>query len=228
MDLYQPAERSDEGLTTGQLAIEKFAIGQAVPRVEDPLLLRGHGRYTDDVSLPGQAYAVMVRSRHAHGVIRAINTDAARKMPGVLAVYTSADLEGYGPLKCNMPLKSRDGSPLKKPWRGALAKNKVRYVGDPVACVIAETVFAAKDAAEAIEIDIDPLTAVVTPGEAVREGAPLLYDDVPGNIPLDFHFGDTAAVDAAFAAAAHVTRLNLLNSRVVVNAMEPRAAVGEL
>jgi aerobic carbon-monoxide dehydrogenase large subunit len=225
MDLYQPAERSDEGLTTGQLAIEKFAIGQAVPRVEDPMLLRGHGRYTDDVSLPGQAFAVMVRSRNGHGLIRAVNTDTARKMPGVLAVYTSADLEGYGPLKCNMPLKSRDGSPLKKPWRGALAKDKVRYVGDPVACVIAETVFAAKDAAEAVEIDIDPLTAVVTPGEAAREGAPLLYDDVPGNVPLDFHFGDTAAVDAAFASAAHVTRLNLLNSRVVVNAMEPRAAV---
>jgi len=225
MDLYQPAERSDEKLTAGQLAVEKFAIGQAVPRVEDPMLLRGHGRYTDDVSLPGQAYAVMVRSRNGHGVIRTINADAARKMPGVLAVYTAADLEGYGPLKCNMPLKSRDGSPLKKPWRGALAKDKVRYVGDPVACVIAETVFAAKDAAEAVEIDIDPLTAVVTPGEAAREGAPLLYDDVPGNVPLDFHFGDTAAVDATFASAAHVTRLNLLNSRVVVNAMEPRAAV---
>ena len=225
MDLYQPAVRSDERLTTGQLALEKFAIGQSVPRSEDPMLLRGQGRYTDDVSLPGQAYAVMVRSRNGHGVIRAINADAARKMPGVLGVYTAADLEGYGPLKCNMPLKSRDGSPLKKPWRGALAKDKVRYVGDPVACVIAETVFAAKDAAEAVEIDIDPLTAVIAPAEAAREGAPLLYDDVPGNIPLDFHFGNTAAVDAAFAAAAHVTRLNLLNSRVVVNAMEPRAAV---
>ena len=225
MDLYQPAVRSDERLATGQLALEKFAIGQSVPRSEDPMLLRGQGRYTDDVSLPGQAYAVMVRSRNGHGVIRAINADAARKMPGVLGVYTAADLEGYGPLKCNMPLKSRDGSPLKKPWRGALAKDKVRYVGDPVACVIAETVFAAKDAAEAVEIDIDPLTAVVAPAEAAREGAPLLYDDVPGNIPLDFHFGNTAAVDAAFASAAHVTRLNLLNSRVVVNAMEPRAAV---
>ena len=225
MDLYQPAVRSDERLTTGQLALEKFAIGQSVPRSEDPMLLRGQGRYTDDVSLPGQAYAVMVRSRNGHGVIRAINADAARKMPGVLGVYTAADLEGYGPLKCNMPLKSRDGSPLKKPWRGALAKDKVRYVGDPVACVIAETVFAAKDAAEAVEIDIDPLTAVIAPAEAAREGAPLLYDDVPGNIPLDFHFGNTAAVDAAFASAAHVTRLNLLNSRVVVNAMEPRAAV---
>ena len=225
MDVYQRAERPGEGLTTGQLAIEKFAIGQAVPRVEDPMLLRGHGRYTDDVSLPGQAYAVMVRSRNGHGLIRAIRTEAARAMPGVLAVYTAGDLEGYGPLKCNMPLKSRDGSPLKKPWRGALAKDKVRYVGDPVACVIAETVFAAKDAAEAVDIDIDPLTAVVTPGEAVREGAPLLYDDVPGNVPLDYHFGDSAAVEAAFAAAAHVTRLRLLNSRVVVNAMEPRAAV---
>ena len=143
------------------MAIEKFAVGQSVPRSEDPMLLRGQGRYTDDVSLPGQAYAVMVRSRNAHGVIRAINTDAARKMPGVLAVYTAADLEGYGPLKCIVPLKNRDGSPMKKPWRGALAKDKVRYVGDPVACVIAETVFAAKDAAEAVEIDIDPLAAVV-------------------------------------------------------------------
>src|SRR5262249_36628546 len=106
MDLNELAERSDEGFSTGELAIKKFALGQAVPRVEDPMLLRGCGRYTDDVSLPGQAYAVMVRSRHGHGVIRAINTDAARKMPGVLAVYTSADLAGYGPLKCNMPLKS--------------------------------------------------------------------------------------------------------------------------
>jgi carbon-monoxide dehydrogenase large subunit len=225
MNLHQSPERPAEKLTTGQLAVEKFAVGQSVPRSEDPMLLRGEGRYTDDVSLPGQAYAVMVRSRNGHGVIRAINTDAARKMPGVLAVYTAADLEGYGPIKCNMPLKSRDGSPLKKPWRGALAKDKVRYVGDPVACVIAETVFAAKDAAEAVEVDIDPLAAVVSLEAAAREGAPLLYDDVPGNIPLDYHFGNTAAVDAAFAAAAHVTRLKLLNSRVVVNAMEPRSAL---
>ena len=225
MNLHQSPERPAEKLTTGQLAVEKFAVGQSVPRSEDPMLLRGQGRYTDDVSLPGQAYAVMVRSRNGHGVIRSINTDAARKMPGVLAVYTAADLEAYGPLKCNMPLKSRDGSPMKKPWRGVLAKDKVRYVGDPVACVIADTVFAAKDAAEAVEIDIDPLAAVVSLEAAAREGAPLLYDDVPGNIPLDYHFGNTAAVDAAFAAAAHVTRLKLLNSRVVVNAMEPRSAL---
>jgi carbon-monoxide dehydrogenase large subunit len=225
MNLHQSPEQPAEKLSTGQLAVEKFAVGQSVPRIEDPMLLRGHGRYTDDVSLPGQAYAVMVRSRHGHGVIRAINTEAARKMPGVLAVYTAADLEGYGPLKCNMPLKSRDGSPLKKPWRGALARDKVRYVGDPVACVIAETVFAAKDAAEAVEIDVDPLAAVIGLEDAARAGAPLLYDDVPGNVPLDYHFGNTAAVDAAFASAAHVTRLKLVNSRLVVNAMEPRAAV---
>jgi carbon-monoxide dehydrogenase large subunit len=150
MNLHQSPEQPAEKLSTGQLAVEKFAVGQSVPRIEDPMLLRGHGRYTDDVSLPGQAYAVMVRSRHGHGVLRAVNTEVARKMPGVLAVYTAADLDGYGPLKCNMPLKSRDGSPLKKPWRGALATDKVRYVGDPVACVIAETVFAAKDARPSI------------------------------------------------------------------------------
>jgi Aldehyde oxidase and xanthine dehydrogenase, a/b hammerhead domain len=105
MNLHQSPERPAEKLTTGQLAVEKFAVGQSVPRIEDPMLLRGQGRYTDDVGLPGQAYAVMVRSRHGHGVIRAINTTAARQMPGVLAVYTAADLEGYGPLKCNMPAR---------------------------------------------------------------------------------------------------------------------------
>jgi len=208
-----------------RLAVEKFAIGQSLPRSEDPTLLRGEGRYTDDVSLPGQAYAVMVRSRNAHGNIRAIHLDAARGMPGVLGVYTAADLQAYGPLKCIIPFKNRDGSPMKKPWRGALAKDKVRYVGDPVACVVAESVLAAKDAAETVEIDIEPLPAVIAADEAVRDDAPLLYDDVPGNVPLDYHFGDTAAVTAAFARAAHVTRLDILNSRVVVNAMEPRAAL---
>ena len=228
MNLHQPADRqarSTADLATEQLAIERFAVGQAVPRSEDPMLLRGQGRYTDDINLPRQAYAVMVRSRNGHGLIRAIRTGAARKMPGVLAVYTAADLEGYGPLKCSVPLKNRDGSPMKRPWRGALAKDKVRYVGDPVACVIAETVLAAKDAAEAVEVDIDSLAAVVTAEDAARDGAPLLYDDVPDNVPLDYHYGDSAAVDAAFAAAPHVTRLKLRNSRVVVNAMEPRAAV---
>jgi carbon-monoxide dehydrogenase large subunit len=229
MNLHRPADRqadkSAADSAADRLTLEKFAVGQSVPRSEDPMLLRGHGRYTDDVSLPGQAYAVMVRSRHAHGVIRALDAQAARKMPGVLAVYTAADLDGYGPLKCIVPLKNRDGSPMRKPWRGALAKDKVRYVGDPVACVIAETVLAAKDAAEAVALEIEALPSVVSAEDAVRDGAPLLYDDVPHNVSLDFHYGDSAAVEAAFAKAAHVTRMKLLNSRVVVNAMEPRAAL---
>jgi aerobic carbon-monoxide dehydrogenase large subunit len=230
MNLHRPAQRQANELPRGdlqaeRLAVEKFAIGQSLPRSEDPMLLRGEGRYTDDVSLPSQAYAVMVRSRNAHGNIRAINVQAARSMPGVLGVYTAADLQAYGPLKCIIPFKNRDGSPMRKPWRGALAKDKVRYVGDPVAFVVAETVLAAKDAAEGVEVEIEPLPAAITAEEAVRDGAPLLYEDVPGNVPLDYHFGDTAAVAAAFAKAAHITRLNLLNSRVVVNAMEPRAAL---
>src|SRR5271155_4216429 len=106
MNLHQPAPQQADELTADRLAVTKFAIGQSVPRSEDPMLLRGEGRYTDDVSLPGQAYAVMVRSRNAHGTIRAIGADAARKMPGVLGVYTAADLEGYGALKCVVPLKN--------------------------------------------------------------------------------------------------------------------------
>jgi carbon-monoxide dehydrogenase large subunit len=230
MNLHQPADRqadklaADE-LATERLAVEKFAVGQSVPRSEDPMLLRGKGHYTDDVSLPGQAYAVMVRSRNAHGIIGAIDADAARKMPGVLGVYTAADLQGYGPLKCIVPFKNRDGSPMKKPWRGALATDKVRHVGDPVAFVVAETVLAAKDAAEAVLLEIEALPAVISAEDAARDGAPLLYDDVPGNVSLDYHYGDADAVNAAFAAAAHVTRLKLVNSRIVVNAMEPRAAL---
>jgi carbon-monoxide dehydrogenase large subunit len=167
----------------------------------------------------------MVRSRNAHGILRAIALEAAAAMPGVLGIYTAADLQSYGPLKCVVPFKNRDGSPMKKPWRGALAKDKVRYVGDPIACVVAETLNAAKDAAEAVEPDIEVLPAVVLAEDAARPDAPLIYDDVPGNVALDYHYGDTDAVKAAFAAAAHVVRLNLVNSRVVVATIEPRAAV---
>ena len=207
----------------------KYAIGQPVPRSEDPILVRGEGRFTDDVSVQGQAYAVIVRSRHAHGIIKKIDTEAARKMKGVLGVYTGADLaaSGYGTLKCIVPFKNRDGSEMKKPPRHALATDRVRFVGDPVAFVVAETVNQAKDAAEAVEIDIETLPAVTDPEQAAQANAPQLYDDVPGNVALDYHHGDTEAVNAAFAKAAHVTRLKIVNNRVVVNAMEPRAAVGE-
>jgi carbon-monoxide dehydrogenase large subunit len=208
-------------------ALQKFGVGQPVPRVEDPRLVRGAGRYSDDVNLPGQAYAVVVRSRHAHGIIRNIDVAPARKMPGVLGAYTGHDLAaaGFGTLACLVPFKNRDGSDMRKPPRPGLATDKVRFVGDPIACVVAETAAQARDAAEAVVVDIEPLPAVAEPSEAVRPDAPQLYDEAPGNVALDYHFGDAEKVAAAFAAAAHVTRLSLVNSRIVVAALEPRAAV---
>jgi len=206
---------------------QKFAIGQPVSRKEDPVLLRGEGSYTDDLNLPGQLHAVFVRSRYAHGVLRGVDTSEAKGMPGVLAVLTAADLEAGGikPMQA-IAGKRVDGSQPPRPRQMALATAKVRYVGDPVACVVAETIQQAKDAAEAVLLDVDPLPAVTTASEAAAPGAPQLHDEAPGNLFLDFHHGDTAAVDAAFARAAHVTRLALRNSRVVVSAMEPRSAIG--
>ena len=209
------------------LSLNKFGVGQPVPRSEDSTLVRGAGYYADDVSRPGQVYAVIVRSVVAHGNIRGIDTAAAKAMPGVIAVYTAADLAGYGPLKSTLPLKNRDGSPIRYTPRPALSGDKVRYVGDAVACVIAETVAQAKDAAEAVVLDLEPLPPVLTPADAVKHGAPLLFDAVPNNIALDYHYGDTAKVAEAFAKAKHVTRLTTSNQRMVVNAMEPRAAIGE-
>jgi len=217
----------DERTTEPALSLTKFGIGQPVRRTEDPRLVRGEGSYTDDLARPGEAYAVMVRSREPHGVIRAIDTGAPKGMPGVLAVYTAADLSAYGPLKCNLPLKSRDGSPIRYTPRPALAADKVRFVGDPIACVVAETLAQAKDAAEAISIDIEPLKPVLNPADAVKPGAPLVFDEVPNNTALDYHYGDSAKVAEAFARAKHVTRLETSNQRMVVNAMEPRAAIGE-
>jgi carbon-monoxide dehydrogenase large subunit len=225
MNLQSSAKDRADQLMADRMAVEKFAVGQSVPRKEDPMLLRGQGHYTDDIALPGQVYAVMVRSQNAHGVIRSIDVEAARKMPGVLGVYTAADLKDYGPLKCVVPFNNRDGSPMKKPLRTALAIDKVRYVGDPIAFVVAETLLAAKDAAEAVIVDVETLPAVVSAEGAASAGAPQLYNDVPGNISLDYHYGDAEAVKAAFAKAAQVTKLSLVNSRLVVSAMEPRAAL---
>jgi carbon-monoxide dehydrogenase large subunit len=203
-----------------------YAVGQSPLRKEDSRLLRGQGRYTDDVNLPGQAYAYMVRSSVAHGRIKSIDASTAKAMPGVLAVVTGADLAGYGTLQSALPFKSRDGSDLKKPPRPALPTDKVRFVGDPIACVVAQTLAQAKDAAEAVVIDIDPLPVVTTPEQAVAAGAPALFDDVPRNICLDFHYGDSEKVEAAFAGAAHRVKLRLVNNRLVVNTIEPRAAIG--
>ena len=217
----------DDRTTDAALSLTKFGIGQPVRRSEDPTLVRGEGRYTDDTHSTGQTYAVMVRSNVAHGRIRGIETAAAKAMPGVLAVYTAADLTGYGGLKCNLPLKNRDGTPIRYTPRPALAGDKVRYVGDPVACVIAETIVQAKDAAEAVALDIDPLPAVISARAAAQPGAPKVWDDVPGNIALDYHHGDTEKVAEAFAKAAHVVKLPLVNQRLVVNSIEPRSAIGE-
>src|SRR5438552_12574133 len=205
--------------------MSSHGIGERVQRTEDPVLLRGQGRYTDDVNEPGQAYAYIVRSQHAHGVLKGIDVQAAREMPGVLAIYTAADLAAYGPHKCALDFKMRDGTPMKRPVRKSLADGKVRYVGDPVACVVAESALHAKDAAEAVELDIEPLPAVATASAAARPGAPQLYDDVPGNVQLDFLFGAPAQVAEALRNAFHISRLTRRNTRVVVAAMEPRAAL---
>src|ERR1700751_2412659 len=180
------------------IALQKYGVGQPVRRKEDNTLVRGNGKYTDDFNLPGQAYAWMVRSSHAHGIIKGIETSAAKAMPGVLGVWTAADLAsaGYGPYTCGLPLKNRDGTPLLQTNRTALMSDKVRYVGDPVAFVVAETLAQARDAAEAVVVDIDPLPAVTEPEEAAKPGAPQLYDHIPNNVVLDYHYGDTAKVEA--------------------------------
>jgi len=212
-----------------QFVEEKYGVGQPVPRKEDPMLLRGEGRYSDDLNLASQAHAVMVRSSFAHGVIRSIDTSQAKAMPGVLAVLTGADLvaAGLGNMPSGMSFKMRDGGDMPKPTQPVLTMDKVRFVGDPFAVVVAETPKQAKDAVEAVFADIDVLQAVTSAAESVAPGAPQLYDTTPGNVILDFQHGDTAAVDAAFARAAHVTRLKIRNSRVVVCPMEPRSAIGE-
>ena len=209
------------------MAVQKYGVGQPVLRKEDDTLVRGKGKYTDDFQLPRQVYAWIVRSSHAHGTIRGIDTSAAKTMPGVLGVWTGADLvaAGYGPFTCALPLKSRDGTPLHQTNRTALMTDKVRYVGDAIAFVVAETLVQARDAAEAVEVDIDPLPSVTDPEEAAQPGAPQLYDHIPNNVALDYHFGDAQKVEEAFKRAAHITRLDILNNRVAVVAMEPRAAL---
>ncbi len=214
-------------LTT--LSPDRFAVGQPVSRLEDPILLRGEGRYSDDMNLPGQLYAVFVRSRVAHGKLLGVDTTEAAAMPGVRAVYTAKDLieAGLKPMQSNVTGQNHDGHPIPKPVQMALATEKVRYVGDPIAVVVAETAKQAKDAAEAVMPDIEMLPAVTTARDAAAPGAPLLYEEVPGNVILDWKFGDRAKVDAAFAAAAHVTKLAIRNSRIVVCPMEPRSAVAD-
>ncbi len=206
-------------------ANEHGVIGKSVRRKEDARFLTGAGQYTDDVVQPNQAHAFFLRSPHAHARIRKIDTAEAKASPGVVAVYTGADLEGVNGLPCGWLIHDIDGTPMKEPPHPVLAKGKVRYVGDQVALVIAETVTQAKDAAERIEVDYEILPSVVNPVDALKKGAPQIHDEAPGNKCYTWALGDKAAVDAAFAKAAHVTKLDLVNNRLIPNAIEPRAAV---
>jgi carbon-monoxide dehydrogenase large subunit len=205
----------------------KFGLSQSVRRVEDPRLLTGRGSYTDDISLPGQAHGVVLRSPHAHAGITGIDAAAALALPGVLAVITGGELKaaGLGEVPCVIPLKNRDGSPRAETPRLALATDRVRHVGDPVAFVVAETPQAARDGAEAVMVDYEVLPAATELAAAHRPGAAQVWETAPGNICFDWEAGDRAKTDAAFARAAHVTRLTVVNNRVVVASMEARAAV---
>src|SRR5438093_1652853 len=206
-------------------AIESGFIGQPVKRKEDARFLTGAGQYTDDVALPNQTYGYFLRSPHAHAKIRSIDTSKAKGAPGGIAVYTSADLEGVNGLPCGWLITGTDGAPMKEPPHHVLAKGKVRYVGDHVALVVAETRDQAKDAAELIDVDYEVLPAVVDGADALKSGAPQIHDEAPGNKCYTWAIGDKAGVDAAFAKAAHVTKLDLVNNRLVPNAIEPRAAL---
>jgi len=205
----------------------KFGIGQPVPRTEDPRLLRGEGRYTDDATPSDTLVARFRRADHAHGLTRALDVTAARAAPGVQLVLTAADLEGrgYRDLPCSIPLTGRAGDKLIVPPHPSLARDRVHYVGQPLALVVAETAAQAADALELIEAEIEPLPAVPDVGAAIGAEAPQLHVEAPGNRALRWGFGDAAAVDAALAAAAHVTRLGLVNNRVSVVPMEPRGAI---
>ena len=212
-----------------------FGIGQPVRRKEDRRLLTGQGRFSDDVDLPNQAYAQIVRSPHAHARITAVNTAAARAAPGVLAVLTEADYRADGlachpvatPLGTDAPLMRRDGlaAAITEVW--PLATDRVRRVGEAVALIVAETVEQAADAAELLAVDYEPLAAVADGRAALAPGATQLWDNAPGNLCVDDERGDRVATDRAFAGAVHVTRLDVMNNRVTGAPMEPRAAIGD-
>jgi carbon-monoxide dehydrogenase large subunit len=208
---------------------EKFAVGQSVRRLEDHRLLQGLGRYSDDVNLPRQAYAAVVRSPHAHARIRGIRIADAQKSPGVLAVLTGADLaaDGLGNLPTDSTRKGRDGSPAFPTPRPALARERVRHVGDPVALVVAETPEAAADAALLVAIDYEPRPAVTGAARATTAGAPAVWEEAPDNVAFVWEAGSRDPVARGFAGAAHVTRLDFVVTRVAALPLEPRGAVGE-
>jgi carbon-monoxide dehydrogenase large subunit len=209
----------------------QFGIGQPVRRTEDERLLTGRAAFLDDINVEGQAAAALVRSPHAHALVKGIDSAAAHG-PGVLAIYTGRDIAeaGFGPLPCiadaMVPFTRKDGSKRFFPERSALAVNRVSHVGDPVAIVIAETAALAREAAEAVAVDYEPLPAVTDTATATDEGTPQIWEEAPRNIALDWAQGDAAATEAAFAEAAHITSLDLVNNRVICASIETRGAIG--
>ena len=207
----------------------RFGSGQKVRRVEDQALLEGAGQFTDDVAPAGVTHLVFLRSPHAHAKILSVDTAPAKAIPGVIAVITGADLlaAGVKPLVTAMPFKRPDGSALAAPPRPVLAQEMVRFVGEPVAAVIAETLAAARDGAEAVLVAYEELPAAIGVTNAAAPGAPLVWPDATGNVVAETHYGDKAAVDAAFAAAAHTVSLDLTNQRLAPVSMEPRVVMAE-
>ncbi|MBC01384.1 MAG: carbon monoxide dehydrogenase, partial [Rhodobacteraceae bacterium] len=202
-------------------------IGARVTRREDKRFITGKGRYTDDMAVAGMCHAAFVRSPHAHAKVTSLDADAARAMPGVIAVLTGEELaaDGVGNLICGWMIHSKDGTPMKMgAWR-ALEHETVRHVGQAVAVVVAETRAQARDAADAVVVDYEALDAVVDSLDALKPGAPQIHPEAEGNLIYDWEIGDEAATEAAFASAAHVTKMEIRNNRLVPNPMEPRAAL---
>ena len=204
-------------------------IGAAVRRKEDHRFITGKGHYTDDISRPGQTYAWFVRSPHAHATIKSIDARPRGPSPACSRSCTGTDLaaDKIGNLICGWMIHSKDGSPMKMAPHPALASGKACHVGDPVAVVVAETLAQARDAAEAVKVDYGVLPAVADPATAQKSGAAQIHEIAPNNTIYQWHLGDQNAVEAAFKVAAHVTRLDVVNNRLVPNAIEPRAAIGE-
>ncbi|MBE9476749.1 MAG: xanthine dehydrogenase family protein molybdopterin-binding subunit, partial [Proteobacteria bacterium] len=202
-------------------------IGARVLRKEDKRFLIGKGRYTDDIVEPNQAYAAFVRSPHAHATVKSIDASAAEAMDGVVAVLNGAQLtgDGIGNIICGWGVSSKDGSPMNMGAWSALATETVRYVGDAVAVVIADSIEIARLAAEAVEVDYETLPVVVQSDAALEAGAPQIHENAPGNLIFDWEIGEEAPTDAALAGAAHITELDIVNNRLSPNAMEPRAAI---
>ena len=204
-------------------------IGASTKRREDVRFLTGTGNYTDDINVHGQAHVFFLRSDVAHGKITSIDTAEAAKMPGVVRIFTGKDFEGVGGMPCGWLITSRDGEPMKEPAHPILAQGKVRHVGDPIAAVVAESLAQARDAAEAIVLDIEELPAVMDMKAAVSDSATLVHEDAGTNLCYDWGFVEEnrEAVDKAISEAAHVTTLELVNNRLIANPMEPRVAVGD-